>query len=102
MALKRAAKEKEQAGLPMAEDRAFKEQYPTLYDFLTQTAWEDGARRKCGTLMILAEGGRWKGWVHDQDGKRSAWITSGTVADVFGELNAQLEDDTVAWRPDRK
>jgi len=100
--LKRAAKEKEQQGLPQAEDAFLRDNYPTVFAFLTQTVWEDGARRKAGTIMLVAEGGMWKAWVHDQDGRRSAWLSGATVAILAQSIEEGLADDTMGWRADRR
>jgi hypothetical protein len=100
--LKRASKEKAAAGLPMAEDAELQTLCPTLYDFLTMTVWPDKAARKVGTIMIVAEGGRWKAWVHDGDGKRSAWVSSESFNGLLAIVDKELSEDSLGWRPDKR
>jgi len=100
--LKRSPKPGQQSKEPAAPSDGWLEFYAGLQEFLTMTAWEDGARRETGTLMLVAEGGLWKLWIHDRDGKRSVWISGLSV-----ELVTQKAEDIVTggpadWRPDKK
>lgn len=100
--LKRAAKEKEKAGTPMATDKDLERASPILLEFLTRTQWEDGAVRKVGTLMLVAEGGKWKAWLHDADGKRSAWVSGDTIQELVMAIDVGLLQDRLNWRADKK
>lgn len=83
-------------------DEVFRGQHPRLHEFLTEVVWDDQKPRKTGTLMIVVEDGWWKAWLHDRDGKGSAWFTSGSVLDVLTAVEMALEDGNVAWRADRR
>lgn len=75
---------------------------PNLHEWLTEVAWDDGKKREVGTLMVVVEGGWWKMWVHDRDGKRSAWLAGATLSDCMAAVEEALATNTVAWRPDRR
>lgn len=84
------------------EDPKFKSLYASLHEFLTEHEWDDGKSRKTGTVMILVEDGWWKLWVHDRDGKASAWFTGNCLDDVMSAVEDALDAGSVAWRPDRR
>ena len=73
MQFKRSAKADPMAlkGLPSAQDASWAKHYPVLVEWMTATAWEDGAKRQPGSLLLIAEDGVWKAWVNDRDGQRS-------------------------------
>lgn len=77
-------------------------QLPTLHEWLVEIMWEDGKKREPGSLMIVAEGGWWKAWIHDRDGKRSAWLAGASIRDVLLAVEEGLVANSVAWRPDRR
>src|SRR6266576_3148782 len=58
---------------PVADDVSG--MFPTLVSFLVDDAYADGAVRERATIMLLADGGAWKVWVHDKDNNRSLWAT---------------------------
>jgi hypothetical protein len=84
------------------EDPKLKALYRALHEFLTEREWDDGKPRKTGTLMILVEDGWWKCWVHDRDGKASAWFTGQDLDGAMSAVEDALDAGTVAWRPDRR
>lgn len=73
----------------------------TLVEFLTQLTWGDLGKRKTGTVMVLAENGIWKAWVHDRDGKRAAWVSGGTLLDLVDTIDYGLANDTLTWKDDQ-
>lgn len=75
--------------------------WPNLAEFLTRLSWEDGAKRKTGTVMVLAEQGVWKCWIHDRDGLRSGWVSAGSLYDLVNVLETALGEDSVTWRDDK-
>jgi len=102
MGLQRAPKPGSEKGLPAAQPDGWLEFYPGLQAFLVQTKWEDGAARLTGTLMLVAEGGRYKVWVHDRDGKRSVWLSGDSVEQVTQHAEDVVSGGPADWRPDRK
>lgn len=75
---------------------------PVLHEWMTEITWDDGKKREVGTLMVVAEGGWWKAWLHDRDGRRSAWLAGVTLHDLFAAVEDALGSNTVAWRPDKR
>lgn len=73
-----------------------------LHEWLTELTWEDGKKREPGTVMVVVEGGWWKAWLHDRDGKRSAWLSASTLPLLLGVVDEALATNNVAWRPDRR
>ena len=85
-----------------AEGGEWAEVYPALLEFLTLTKWEDGKKRETGTIMILAEHGLWKLWLHDRDNRRSLWLTGQDVLSGFAAAEKCLAEGIGEWRPDRR
>lgn len=75
---------------------------PGLHEWLTASRWDDGKARLTGTAMVLCEGGYWKAWLHDRDGKRSAWVTASSLLDLLIAADAMISSGAGDWRPDRK
>lgn len=98
----RAPKPGANAGLPAAPPDGWLEFYPGLAEFLTLTKWDDNARRETGTLMLVAEQGRYKLWVHDRDGKRSVWLSGDTVESVTQAAEDVVSGGPADWRPDKR
>lgn len=73
--------------------------FPSVVDFLTLSAWPDGAVRQPGTVMILWEMGWWKAWIHDRSQCRSAWVSGPTPEALFAAVEKLLESDQGDWRP---
>ncbi len=73
-----------------------------LVEFLTAVKWDDGSVRKSGTVLIVFEDGLWKAWLHDRDGKRSAWVSGRTPVDLASAIEEGFQTDSLGWRADRK
>ena len=76
--------------------------YPELHEFLTETSWDDGKPRKTGTLLIMADNGWWKAFVHDRDGRCGAFVTAGTVDLLMSAVEAGLAAGDLDMRPDKR
>lgn len=100
--IQRAPKTGHPKGVPAAPSDGWLEFYPGVQEFLTLTAWEDGAVRQTGTLMLLAEAGLWKLWIHDRDGRRSVWISGQSVEVVTQKAEDIVQGGPADWRPDKK
>lgn len=75
---------------------------PTLVEWLTRTVWDDGAKRRTGTLMLLAEDGVWKVWMHDRDAAESAWVSGGSLEELLLAVEENLATGGGTWRKDAK
>jgi len=52
--------------------------------------------------MLLAEDGVWKAWLHDRDGKRSCWVSAGSLYDLALRVEQVLVVGGDDWRADRQ
>ena len=84
------------------EDLAWASTYPAVWEFLVASSWAPGEPRQTGTVLLVVDEGAVKAWVHDRDGSRSAWLSSGGVASLLGALDGLLREDGLDWRPDKK
>lgn len=75
--------------------------FPTLWEFLTLSAWPDGSSRKPGTLILFTEGEKWKMCLKDVANARVAFVTAEALDDLFLAADEGLDKDSVDWRPDR-
>lgn len=86
---------------PAAQDGVVGLRFPATVEWLTVRQWEDGSKRQTGTVMVLAEDGVWKAWLHDRDGARSCWLSAGGLIDLAALIELTLETGEGSWRPDR-
>ena len=75
---------------------------PSVHEWLTEKSWSDGKKRETTTLMVVVEDGRWKCWVHDRDGKRSAWVTADAWEALWEVLERRLKAEDLEWRKDKR
>lgn len=80
-------------------DEAFAKKYPSLTEYLTTTAWEDGAKREPSTLSLKSEAGVWNLGVNDKALERTLWTTAPTLADALRLAEKALAEGVDAWRP---
>lgn len=76
-------------------------QLPALYEFLTLSSWDDGAKRLRGTFSCFFEDGAFKLWLNDKDGGRSACVSHWTWAGALLKADEGLSADTLEWRKAR-
>lgn len=76
----------------------FLSSFPALAEFLCAVTWPDGSSRLPGTFMLLAEEGRWKGWLNDKACSRSCWLSGPSVEALLASLEAGLRTDSLEWR----
>lgn len=84
-------------GYLAAFDAAFRQSYPTLFDFLSLTGVA-GAARKTGTLLIFFEDGRVKACLNDRDGGYYAFLSADAFAGLLEALDKALKDGGLDWR----
>lgn len=83
-------------------DEEFGAEHPLLYEFLRETAWDDGKPRKTGTILLTVDVGTLKGVLHDRDGKRCAWFSAESMTQLLRRVDKALESDAVEWRKDTR
>lgn len=76
--------------------------YPTLWEFLTKTAWGKDEPRETGTLFLMLQDGLLKASLSDRDSDEVLWIAGQSLSDVLGAAEAALNDPGADWRVDRK
>jgi len=81
-----------------AKDEAFQKKMPTLWEFLTTRAWEDGTDRETGTLLVFVEEGLVKVCLCNRDTGHVGFISGRTWADALASCEKHLAADTVDWR----
>lgn len=75
--------------------------YPTLIEYMTVDAYDDGAARETTTLTIFAEEGGLKACVKDREGDRVAFVTGDSFEAILGAVERGLADDSLDWRVSR-
>jgi len=102
MAMKRPTEAVAPSGAKPLSDEVFEGFYPKLFAHLTELQWDDGKPRKTSTLMVMAENGRWKSFLHDRDAKRGFWMTSESWEWLLEQLEAGIESSSTEWRKDTR
>lgn len=101
--MKKRAKKGEGLSTRSAADDEFRGQYPTLFDYLTATCYDDDPKqpRITATLLLFGQDGCWKACLRDRAECCCAWAAGPSITELFGVLERELADDTVVWRLDR-
>lgn len=75
--------------------------YPTLWDFVSLEEWEPGVPRKTGSVLLCNSEGRLRLWLHDNDQRRSAWVSGLSLAEVLAAAEEGLDGDCLEWRKEK-
>jgi len=86
---------------PPTEEAGYWANLPCVREFMSHVQWGDGASRVPGTIMLFAEGGFWKAWVHDRDAAQGAFLSARTLAALMEEVEEALGTGKGDWRPDK-
>lgn len=84
-----------------AVDERFKNKWPNLWDYLTQTKWDDGTPRETSSLLVFAGDGRLKGMLKDRDASLTLWVAADTFERLLDLLEKACVDPDAEWRQDR-
>jgi len=71
---------------------------PTLFQFLTDDHWDDGSPREPGTLLLFADGGRFKACLNDRDSGSSVFVSGVSLEAILEALEEGLAGDSLEWR----
>ena len=74
------------------------DELPALVEFLSRTRWLEGDHREKGTILICWAEGRYRAWLHDRDGERSAWLSDPGLDGLLRAVDAGLRNDSLEWR----
>jgi hypothetical protein len=88
-------------GAMLAVDPVGRE-FPTIVEFLSRDRWEDGKPRKTGTVMLMVDDGRFKGWLHDRDDCFGCFVTGSTPHGLLEAIEEILRDGGGDWREDKR
>lgn len=80
-------------------DPELKNQYPTLYEYLSSAVYSDNSKRKTATLLVFVELGMCKVCLGDRDLQRQCFVSARTLNEALSVLDDQLHTDSVDWRP---
>lgn len=72
--------------------------WPALFEFLVDTAWEDGASRETGTMLVCCDGGLCKAWLNDRETGDTTWLSAGTLLGLLDAVEVALRDPETEWR----
>lgn len=72
--------------------------HPTLVEYLSCSAWDDGSERERSTLSVFIEEGRVKVCLNDREFERSLYASGDTLAGVLAALEKALAADACEWR----
>jgi len=98
MALQRVDAGNSAGPLHAAQDAAWSARYPLLVEMMVTTQWEDKKPREVSTVLLVAEGGVWKGLLNDRANRRQAWVTGQTIDEVLDALESGLASGNLGWR----
>ncbi len=80
---------------------AFSQEFPSLFEHLSDTTFDDGSERETSTVLLFVDGGQWKACLHDRQEGLSLWVSGATYGDVMSALEADLAAGGGSWRSDR-
>ncbi len=100
MALKRITPDKSLDASRSAgfDDAAFAKDYPTLYEHLTATTWEDGTARIPSSIIMFAEEGMLKACLSERNDQMSLWASGNGLKGVLKALEGALNTPAPQWR----
>lgn len=83
-------------GTPLAD--AMSARFPTLWQFLTLSAYADGARRLPGSVTVFFDQGHVKAALNDKDAGLSAFVSASSLLGLFMAIEEGLAGDKLDWR----
>lgn len=75
-----------------------------LWEFLTHTAYDDGATRQTGTMLVMVDDACLKAWLNDRDCGHTTWVSGDSWDELLKAAGKAINDPGTHWRPvtDRK
>lgn len=83
-------------------DKAFREKYPTIAQYLCDEFWDDGKSRKPSTMSVNMTGGSVSISIADHEYEQSCYTTAATLQDALETLEDALGGGKVSWRKWKK
>lgn len=75
--------------------------FPLLWEFLCRAAWDDGAPRLTGTVLVFVDGGALKARLSDRDASQVCFVSGPSWLDVLAACEGALEPGGGEWRADK-
>ena len=85
---------------PDCLDIHFGDAFPMLWGYLSCKVDSDGSPREPATLALFAEGGGWKGYLHDRHEHQKLWAAAESYMGICEQLESFLGDSRAHWRED--
>jgi len=82
-------------------DVSFREDFPTLNDYLTNRSWADGSARITSTLLVFIENDVLKVCINDRDNARSCFVSDATFTGLLEKIELGLKAESLDWRMNR-
>lgn len=86
------------ADLPSMGPSLIETTLPSVWEFATDTLWDDGSARALPTFLFFIEAGVWKLCVSDKALERVTFISGFTPDACLESFQLRLETDSVEWR----
>lgn len=77
---------------------AWQKNYPTLWEFMSQTTFEDGSERRLPTVTIFVGADGIQACLNDREQGLAAFVTGVTLDAVWAALEKGLREDQLDWR----
>lgn len=90
--------DRSESSVSCATDVAFHGRYPTLWEYLTTTRWEDSSPRMTATLTVFVEDGVVKLCLADRAMSRTGWCSGKTFLEALEAVEGALRLDRMEWR----
>jgi len=88
------------AYIPTVEfsDDAFRARFPTLYEYLTCSEWEDGSHRETATLLLFLDSGVLKACINDRAMGRNMFVAGSSLQGALAAAEEALRSENPGWR----
>jgi hypothetical protein len=80
-------------------DEGWLKRYPTLCQYMTDAAWDDGTARECSQLSISCREGDVCLALNDKDLQQSLYTAAESVTEALKLMEGALADGRGQWRP---
>ena len=74
------------------------ERWPSLWEFMTATEWDDKSRRAVGTILVMFEEGTWKVMLNDKALGRLAFVSGPSWEAAMNKADDAVRTDEADWR----
>lgn len=76
----------------------FASTYPSLWAFLSASAYDDGESRQTGTMLLFVEQGKVKACLNDRECSDVSFVTGGDVLTLLQRVEEGLRLGDLDWR----